>query len=99
MYFGMKVRNLEVLMILLEVKRALEMPAPDKYDPNDRLIKTTRFESRKFGSGSRTSVSKASDVTPGPGAYQNFYGLRNTSTNRILNRDSVIKDSITAVLN
>jgi hypothetical protein len=72
MFFGMKVSGPNVK--LLEVKRALEIPAPDRYAPSDRLIRTTRFESAKFGNMSRSSLSKASDVTPGPGAYQNTYG-------------------------
>ncbi len=76
----------------LEVKRALEVPAPDRYVPSDRLIRTTRFESTKFGNVSRSAISKSSDVTPGPGDYQNTYGQRNTSTNRILNKSSFIRD-------
>ena len=90
MCYGMKVRISNTNFS--EVKRALEIPAPDRYVPSDRLIRTTRFESTKFGNMSRSSLSKASDVTPGPGAYQNTYGLRNTSTNRILNKSSFIKD-------
>jgi len=72
-YYGMKVR-FRSLNNFLEVKRALEIPAPDKYDPKDRLVKTMRFESRKFGKVSRTSESKTTDLTPGPGAYLNYYG-------------------------
>lgn len=73
------------ILNVVEVKKAQQIPAPDKYNPSDRLIKTTRFESTKFGKVSRTSGNKVSDETPGPGAYQNYYGLRNTSTNRVLN--------------
>ena len=87
---GMKVSNTNINF--LEVKRALEIPAPDRYVPSDRLIRTTRFESTKFGNMSRSALSKASDVTPGPGDYQNTYGQRNTSTNRILNKSSFVKD-------
>lgn len=75
----MKVSNLSIKECNLEVKRALEMPSPDHYVPQDRLIRTTRFETAKFSSMSRVQMSKASDATPGPGAYQNTYGQRSTS--------------------
>lgn len=94
MFFGTKVS--QFLYQRLEVKRAQQVPGPDRYEPKDRLVKTTRFEARTFGSGSRCSL-KSSEATPGPGAYQNFYGIRNTSTNRVLNRGYLGKDSLTTL--
>lgn len=95
MCFGTRV-SLSIVSNHLEIKRANDIPPPGKYYPLEKLVKPTRYEKRHFGLGDRSSF-EPHDTTPGPGTYKFFYGIRNTSMNRLMTSNYETKNSTTTL--
>ena len=51
-----------------EIKMATCKPAPNLYEVNDELTKTTRHKMRNFGLGEKIT-NKEIKLTPGPSDY------------------------------
>ena len=56
------------IIINLEIKKAMELPDPSRFNPNDNLTKITRYENRSLGYDVKY-IHKMIKLTPGPADY------------------------------
>ena len=56
------------IIINLEIKKAMVLPDPSRFNPNDNLTKITRYENRSLGYDVKY-IHKMIKLTPGPADY------------------------------